>query len=212
MDEKPTYRRGLARREIERFELDDPRLVELAARSGPVAWLTQVEGGAAAVLRDAGFTLAEDKLGYFIVGVQPDRDGLTAIERAKRVLDDARCARVALSGNDPLMTFEWGARLMESAQGLSVELAGWPLAAEVGSKVRGGGGKGGQQTASQTDVKRHQRIEAIKAALLRDPSLKPKQIHADNRVHPLFSSYGAFGVFLHTHGAAAGYKPTRRKL
>ena len=146
-----TYRRGLAVRVVETLQLDDPRLAELAAETGGAAWLDRVEAAASDVLTRAGYQMERDHLGLVFAAngiTPPDPNALDLCGRAARVIHVARRARVVLAGGDRLAIFEWGAKLAEAAQGLQLELGGWPIAAEVGRKVRAKSGDQSERNAT----------------------------------------------------------------
>ena len=106
-----------------------------------MAWLARVEGAAGEVLTAAGYRVDRDRLGLHIVPdgkPLPDVNALNSISWAARVVEHVRCARIVLAGENVLAAFEWGAKLAQAAQGLKLELAGWPMAAHWGRSRKGG--------------------------------------------------------------------------
>lgn len=144
------YRRGLATRAVQTFNLDDPALAAAAALTGPLAWLERVETAATAVLERHGYRVARDRLGLCRPDEAPwpDPNVLEAPGLAAKVVETARGARIVLAGSNVQSAFEWGAKLMQAARMLDAELAGWPLAAERGHRS-----KIGQDKASDPDLR-----------------------------------------------------------
>lgn len=137
------YQRGLARRSVQHFAPDDPELPAFAAQTGPRHWISEVEECAADVLARLGHTFGRDRLGLHLV-TPVDENALSAEGRAALVIEYVRAANVAVN-SDAMTAFEWGVKLGQAALHLQLELAGWPLAAELGDKqiknVRSGGVK-----------------------------------------------------------------------
>ncbi len=129
-------RRGMSRRVITSIDLDDPELADIAPQTGAEAWLAEVEAMAADVLCDAGLIERTDDGFRELCRLPDDREDLSARGRAVRVLHYANVARRVLQGSNVPSAFEWGAKLMQAAQGLELELRGWPLAAERGAKSK----------------------------------------------------------------------------
>ena len=130
-----------AGRKFEWIELEESRQAALLAENGPLAWLARVEGAAGEVLTAAGYRVDRDRLGLHIVPdgkPLPDVNALDSISWAARVVEHVRCARIVLAGENVLAAFEWGAKLAQAAQGLKLELAGWPMAAHWGRSRKGG--------------------------------------------------------------------------
>jgi hypothetical protein len=129
-----TVRRGMSGRVITTLELDDPKNAVHAATTGPEAWLADVEAMATDVLCDAGLIERAQHNFRTLRSLPDDRTDLSACGRAVRVLRYVDIARRAMRGSNVATAFEWGAKLMEAATMLDLELKGWPLAAERGHR------------------------------------------------------------------------------